>query len=1446
MDLPVPLSRGPTPPPSAAASSPLVFLPEPGSALELLCVCLYLSLAAISACRAMSLPTRYSAYEVKRRHTFQQLMVAFALTRTASFLAQTEMRDLLHRAALCLFFSLVLFQVLFWIDIANPKISSRSKRIWHAFTVANTVFYVLVLGVSAIHVWYGQTAQWVVTGIFPVLLIAVGNLASAIGLIYATWKLRRRVGRVLKANTENHTHRRLDDRVAIKLRRALLFTNWVMIVCSIIFSLRTFMYLRRSISHQTCGIFSNVNTCIAVGYALPEVLPCVCFLILMWEVEPDLRFPSRRRPSLASGYSLESTPLLCDDQPNQQQITIRTIPTTPITDTLDPQDSFPDWGSRKKNRRTSPLSLGLGKTVVEQARRRQKESQLEQASGDGKALSSLPSVSLQSVPKGSNRLSRRIAAQGNIQSQSSMGKAQCGLGGYGWLSFQCFHLRLPTQSSFELSSFVVLHVVDADTGNVVGDIGRSEVSTSTDPCFHVMLAVEMKSADLLRASVYFVRNFEALDDLNAQWLVGDALFPLTSLAATNALPFGRAVLHQLFSPLSRSQSSGELVVRCEADVKSTNGVADDGRERITRSFMYFSAEEQQQHAILVDQRGKEPNQSNHGNSSMQNCSGKMLVEEELIESVYTWEIPYQLLQLVLSDLLVKLDALKREIGSDECDEQSESLTSTPSSQLSNTSSNGLTIPAALPTSPSGLHPVLELEAGEQSFVSEDGERDSLDYGVHQSGILSGETKRLYQPKGKQSSIGMLSEMIYQIQDDAMERMKRKWRLELISKMEQYISRVEDAIVRYGDPQHGGLTFKPSTMKADQSLSFLALNLHQQLMTVGNAVPTSENDVHDNDYSRGERYARLVNTFIGTIIMSPSHRLMHEPSSHNIGNLDDHGVEGDNYFTSEEYESDIDEVEDEDVYVRERKESESSPLEPVEALRRRVISFDSAENIVNMSVAGCEPTVPVEQRKLAETVVALGISGKDLLGNFTTSDEKTVQPSIAEPVNSIDSLSNALSNGPLKGVITVSGAFQPFRHFHMYGTTTVGAFAAHIYGFKQGGVRQMREELERLRLRLVKEAENSSSDLTLEALERKYHELKWLIDRRLEVAFCQSMSSLVTCFQQTLYVHLHGDAPQNGRKLVSLEYLEMVAQVGFLFSVESLLSTYSNEAGMLGDMEAAVKELGRVRIKLKPVQSPQAAGFRVSVSSSRSGIIVELPLIICDPDAYPARSMHRIPGQDALTGAVYCPLYTDEQRECMKRILRRNIRVVPVLFSQGMNEMQTVANTVGTVSLQKEINAENVEVLEKHFAKFSQWHNKQHQSTLFGGAQDLERMKLIMERLQRNVANSGRTKRMAILSLSSSLARSMGGGRVTCCKSAKDRTSMSVTLEQANLLVNTHGLPADERPQFTNVLRTHGVRRENARKNIGKAQYCFSALQNYMLPQDYKCPPGTGGGSRAKS
>ena len=76
--------------------------------------------------------------------------------------------------------------------------------------------------------------------------------------------------------------------------------------------------------------------------------------------------------------------------------------------------------------------------------------------------------------------------------------------------------------------------MDAETGAVVAEIGRTEISHSEDPCFHMMLAVEMRQQDLLRASVYSVCNPNSLKDLNDQ-LLGDPLVPV-SLFMTDAVP----------------------------------------------------------------------------------------------------------------------------------------------------------------------------------------------------------------------------------------------------------------------------------------------------------------------------------------------------------------------------------------------------------------------------------------------------------------------------------------------------------------------------------------------------------------------------------------------------------------------------------------------------------------------------------------------------------------------------------------------------------------------------------------------------------------------------------------------------------------------------------------------------------------------------------------------
>lgn len=111
-----------------------------------------------------------------------------------------------------------------------------------------------------------------------------------------------------------------------------------------------------------------------------------------------------------------------------------------------------------------------------------------------------------------------------------------------------------------------------------------------------------------------------------------------------------------------------------------------------------------------------------------------------------------------------------------------------------------------------------------------------------------------------------------------------------------------------------------------------------------------------------------------------------------------------------------------------------------------------------------------------------------------------------------------------------------------------------------------------------------------------------------------------------------------------------------------------------------------------------------------------------------------------------------------------------------------------------------------------------------------------------------------------LARGMRGGRITSCKSAKDRygqtaarvliamssltrpalcvcysvvlsTSMSITLEQGSSIATFANLKSDDVEDLIRVMRVAGVRRDNVGKNIGARRYAFNGLQVRV----WQCP-----------
>jgi hypothetical protein len=82
---------------------------------------------------------------------------------------------------------------------------------------------------------------------------------------------------------------------------------------------------------------------------------------------------------------------------------------------------------------------------------------------------------------------------------------------------------------------------------------------------------------------------------------------------------------------------------------------------------------------------------------------------------------------------------------------------------------------------------------------------------------------------------------------------------------------------------------------------------------------------------------------------------------------------------------------------------------------------------------------------------------------------------------------------------------------------------------------------------------------------------------------------------------------------------------------------------------------------------------------------------------------------------------------------------------------------------------------------------------------------------------------------------INGVRVTNCKSGKDRTAMSVSLEQAMLLVRNHGLPEGMMQPFLDDVRRNGTRIDVVKKNIGQPKYAFNKVRYFLLPKLYRPP-----------
>ncbi|XP_008058984.1 type II inositol 3,4-bisphosphate 4-phosphatase [Carlito syrichta] len=327
--------------------------------------------------------------------------------------------------------------------------------------------------------------------------------------------------------------------------------------------------------------------------------------------------------------------------------------------------------------------------------------------------------------------------------------------------------------------------------------------------------------------------------------------------------------------------------------------------------------------------------------------------------------------------------------------------------------------------------------------------------------------------------------------------------------------------------------------------------------------------------------------------------------------------------------------------------------------------------------------------------------------------------------------------------------------------------------------------------VVNRAKQSLTFVLLQELAYSLPQCLMLTLRR-DIVFSQALAGLVCGFIIKLQTSLHDPG-----------FLQQLHTVGLIVQYEGLLSTYSDEIGMLEDMAVGISDLKKVAFKIIEAKSNDVLPV---ITGRREHYVVEIKL--------PARMFESLPLQ-IKEGQL--------------------LHVYPVLFNVGINEQQTLAERFGDVSLQESINQENFELLKEYYKIFMEKMPPDYISHF----QEHNDLKGLLENLQQNIQAKKR-KNVEIMWLAATICRKLNGIRFTCCKSAKDRTSMSVTLEQCSILRDEHQLHKDFFIRALDCMRREGCRIENVLKNIKCRKYAFNMLQLMAFPKYYRPPEGTYG------
>jgi hypothetical protein len=358
------------------------------------------------------------------------------------------------------------------------------------------------------------------------------------------------------------------------------------------------------------------------------------------------------------------------------------------------------------------------------------------------------------------------------------------------------------------------------------------------------------------------------------------------------------------------------------------------------------------------------------------------------------------------------------------------------------------------------------------------------------------------------------------------------------------------------------------------------------------------------------------------------------------------------------------------------------------------------------------------------------------------------------------------------------------------------------------------------------------------------------------------------------------------------------KAGFLLPLQSLLSTQGNELGMIEDLDAAVLFLRGCDFKvMKHDFAPRKRLSKNDVSmvekvcvkrnkrtkrlcvhlyvTSEEASVVQRAREFWNADVIPPPPAGAGAESKSDRGVPLAPVDVagdaDNSSSTSGNVVDANgddepgdyevdeqdgtplatIKMVTVFMTQGVNEMQTAVNSASymnasSLNTQVSVNRENLRVLQDYVPEYSKWYTKMIEER----GEDAEFHDFDKDRKCSDLAVSlahlsdsvdalekeSEKKHVRILMEFAYLSRSTCGTVGILCKSGKDRTGMSATLELIRSLVEDANLIIGEKAVTT--LREKGARRMNVWANTGQDMFAFNSIQRKLLPACYRPPQRT--------